>query len=114
MDSRFFSSRMDVFIRVFLRAKSQIVHEEADQSTNHRDVAQPLERPLPQFDRPWNARISRQAAVNFWFRGVMPNVNHSGTATTGCVGLSPITELTLITKLLPTPLRRALRLVLAS
>src|SRR5258708_1422324 len=114
MDSRFFSSRMDVFIRVFLRSKSQIVPEEADQSPNHRDVAQPLQRPLPQFDRPWNARIFRQAAVDFRLRGVMQNVNHSGTANTGWVVHPRIREIRMIAKLLRSSLRKELHIVLAA
>src|SRR6266851_1799814 len=114
MDSRFFSSRMDVFIRVFLRAKSQIVHEEADQSANHRDVAQPLQRPLPQFDRPWNARIFRQAAVDFRLRGVMQNVNHSGTANTGWVVHPRIREIRMLAKLFRASFRKKFHIVLAA
>src|SRR5260370_12895497 len=78
MYSRFFSSRMGVFIRVGLRAESQIVHDEADQTANHGDVAKPLQRTLPELYGPRNMRVLRQAAVEFRLGSVMQHVNHDG------------------------------------
>src|SRR5260370_30897058 len=77
MNSRFFSSRMDVLILVPLWAESQIVHEEADQSANHGDVAKPLQRPLPKLDCPRDTRVLRQAAVKFRLRGIMRSEEHT-------------------------------------
>src|SRR6266699_7267512 len=80
MNSRFFSSRIDVLFLTGLRAESQIVHEEADQSANHGDVAEPLQRAFPKLHGPRNMRVLRQAAVKFRLRGVMEHVNHAGAA----------------------------------
>src|SRR5258708_9537774 len=57
---RFFDFRVTV-----LRAISQIVHEQPDQPAHHRQITQPLQRPLPQFHIQWNPRILRQTAVKF-------------------------------------------------
>src|SRR6266480_691748 len=69
---------MDVLILAVLRAESQVMHEEADQSANHCDVAKPLQRPLPEFYGPRNMRVLRQATVKFRLGSVMQHVNHAG------------------------------------
>src|SRR6266700_173563 len=78
MNSRFFSSRIDVLFLTGLRAESQIVHEEADQSANHGDVAEPLQRAFPKLDGPRNMRVLRQAAgQDLMHAGSSPSLTRS-------------------------------------
>src|SRR2546430_4225209 len=77
MDSRFFSSRIDVLILASLRTEAQVVHKKSDQSANHGNVAEPLQWPFPQFHRPRDVRISRQAAINLRLGRVMQHVNYA-------------------------------------
>src|SRR5260370_19939059 len=114
MNSRFFSSRMDVLILVPLWAESQIVHEEADQSANHGDVAKPLQRPLPKLDCPRDTRVLRQAAVKFRLRGIMQHVNHSGAADARRIVHAGTREGGVIAKLFRASFRKELHIVLAA
>src|SRR5258707_11078736 len=114
MNSRFFSSRMDVLILVPLWAESQIVHEEADQSADHGDVAKPLQRPLPQLYGPRNMRVLRQPAVEFRLRGIMQHVNHAGAADARRIIHAGIREVGVIAKLLRASFRKELHIVLAA
>src|SRR6266851_1004657 len=114
MYSRFFSSRMGVFIRVGLRAESQIVHDEADQSANHRDVAKPLQRTLPELYGPRNMRVLRQPAVEFRLGSVMQHVNHAGATHARRVIYAGIREVEVIAKLFRASFRKELHIVLAT
>src|SRR3982074_213232 len=105
---------MDVFILVFLRAESQIVHEEADQSADHGDVAKPLQRALPEFDGPRNVRVLRQAAVKLRLGGVMQHVNHAGAAHALWIANSGIREVGMIAKLLRASFSKELHIVLTA
>src|SRR5260370_19805188 len=114
MYSRFFSSRMGVFIRVGLRAESQIVHDEADQSANHRDVAKPLQRTLPELYGPRNMGVLRQAAVEFRLGSVMQHVNHAGATHARRVVHAGIGEVRMLAKLFRASLRKEFHVVLAA
>src|SRR5260370_23611854 len=114
MNSRFFSSRIDVLFLTGLRAESQIVHEEADQSANHGDVAEPLQRAFPKLDGPRNMRVLRQSAVKFRLRSVVQNVTHSGAADARRVVHAGIREIGGIAKLLSPSFRKKLQSVLAA
>src|SRR6266704_6665377 len=114
MNSRFFSSRIDVLFLTGLRAESQIVHEEADQSANHGDVAEPLQRAFPKLHGPRNMRVLRQSAVKFRLRGVMEHVNDAGAADARRVVHAGIRESGVIAKLLRPSFCKELHIVLAA
>src|SRR6266513_6498365 len=114
MDSRFLSSRMDVLILAVLRAESQVMHEEADQSANHCDVAKPLQRPLPEFYGPRNMRVLRQATVKFRLGSIMQHVNHAGATHARWVVHAGIREVGMIAKLFRASFSKELHIVLAA
>src|SRR5260370_2235968 len=111
MYSRFFSSRMDVFIRVGLRAESQVVHDEADQPANHRDGAKPLQRTLPELYGPRNMRVLRQPAVEFRLGSVMQHVNHARATHARRVVSAGIREVAVIAELLRSSVPKDLPIV---
>src|SRR5882762_9022595 len=112
MDSRSCSSWLDVLIVAVLRAESQVVHEEADQSANHGNVAKPLQRAFPQPHRPRNVRIFRKATVNFRLRGVMQHVNDPGAANAWRIVHAGVWEVGMLAKLLRASFRKELNIVL--
>src|SRR5712692_11675899 len=99
IDSRFCSSRIDILILAGLGAVAQVVHEEADQSANHGDVAEPLQRAFPELHRPGDVRIFRQAAVNLRLRSVMQHVNHAGAANAWWIVHSGMRKIRMIAQL---------------
>src|SRR6202171_4122672 len=105
---------MDVLIRVFLRAESQIVHEEADQSANHRDVTQPLQRAFPELDGPRNMRVPRQPTIEFRLGSVMQHVNHAGASHARWVVHAGMREVGVIAKLLRASFSKKLHVILAA
>src|SRR5260370_20438662 len=114
MDSRFSSSRINVLILACLRAESQIVHDEADQSANHGGVAKPLQRPFPQLHRPWDARIFRQPAVNLRLGSVVQNVNHSSAANAWWIVHARIRKVGVIAKMFGAAFSKELHIFLAA
>src|SRR5258706_5490941 len=113
MNSRL-SSRIDVLILAFLGAESQVVHEEADQSANHGDVAKPLQRTFPEFYSPRNMRIFREAAVKLRMRGVMQHVNDAGAADALRIVNAGIREVGVVAKLFRAAFSKELHIVLAA
>src|SRR5256884_6741345 len=98
-----FSSWIDVFFLTRLRAVAQIVHEEADQSSNHRNVAEPLQRAFPQLYGPRDVGIFGRAAVNFRLGRVMQNINDTGAADAWRIVHSGVREIGMLAKLLRAP-----------
>src|SRR5438876_1735339 len=95
-----FSSWIDVFFLTRLRAVAQIVHEEADQSSNHRNVAEPLQRAFPQLYGPRDVGIFRKAAVNFRLSRVMQDVDDAGSANARRIVHPGVREIGMLAKLL--------------
>src|SRR5260370_1351135 len=114
MYSRFFSSRMGVFIRVGLRAEAKMVHDEPNKTANRGDVAKPLQRTLPELYGPRNMRVLRQAAVEFRLGSVMQHVNHAGATHARRVVHAGIGEVGVIAKLFRASFRKELHVVLAA
>ena len=56
--------------------------EQTDQATDQRQVAQPLQRMLPELHCQRNGGVARQAAVEFWLGGIVEDVNHARAADT--------------------------------
>src|SRR5437016_9141743 len=104
---------MDVLILAVLRAESQVMHEEADQSANHCDVAKPLQRPLPEFYGPRNMRVLRQATVKFRLGSIMQHVDHAGATHARWVVHAGIREVGMIAKLFRASFRKELHVLLA-
>src|SRR5947209_18713016 len=96
-----FSSRIDVFFLTRLRAVAQIVHEEADQSSNHRNVAEPLQRAFPQLYGPRAVGIFRKSAENFRLIRVMRDVDEAGSATPRRMEPPGCGEIGMLAKMLP-------------
>src|SRR5437667_1663860 len=109
-----FSSRIDVFFLTRLRAVAQIVHEEADQSSNHRNVAEPLQWAFPQLYGPRDVGIFRKAAVNFRLGRVMQNINHASAANAWRIVDASVREIGMIAKLLRAPFRKELHIFFAA
>src|SRR6266851_6721729 len=114
MDSRFCSSRMDVLVLARLRAVAQIVHEEADQTADHGDVAKPLQWTLPELYRPGDMRIFRQAAVNLRLRSVMQHVNNAGATDAWRIVHASVRKVGMILELLGALVREVQHVVLAA
>src|SRR5579863_2724109 len=51
------------------------MNEDADYAAYDREIPQPLQRRLPQLDRPGNARVLRQTAIGFRIGGVMKHIH---------------------------------------
>src|SRR5436309_14841543 len=95
-----FSSWIDVFFLTRLRAVAQIVHDKADQSPNHRNVAEPLQRAFPQLYGPRDVGIFRKTAINFQLGRVMQNINHAGAANARRIVDASVREMRMLAKLL--------------
>src|SRR3989440_1584035 len=109
-----FSSWIDVFFLTRLRAVAQIVHEEADQSSNHRNVAEPLQRAFPQLYGPRDVGIFGKAAVNFRLGRVMQNINDTGAADAWRIVHAGIRVVRMLAKLFRAPFGKKLHILLAA
>src|SRR5437879_3778833 len=58
------------------RSEAQVVGEDADQTADHGDVADPFQWLLPKADRPGNVRVLGQTAIEFGVAGIVEDVNH--------------------------------------
>src|SRR5258708_14791953 len=113
MNSRL-SSWIDVLILAFLGAESQVVHEEANQSADHGDVAKPLQRTLPEFYSPRHVGIFREAAVKLRMRGVMQHVNDAGAANPFWIVDARIRKIGMILHLLGAPMPEIQHVILGT
>src|SRR5579863_8541191 len=60
----------------FLRAEPDVVYGDAEYPTRHRQIAQPLQRALPDADHQRDLRIFRQASISLRVFNVVENVHH--------------------------------------
>src|SRR5438445_7542093 len=98
-----FSSWIDVFFLTRLRAVAQIVPEEDDQSSNHPNVAEPLQRAFPQLYGPRDVGILRNAAVTFRLGGAVQYVDDAGSANARRSVHSGVRAIGMLAKLLRAP-----------
>ncbi len=94
------SHRWNVFIVARFGSKSQVVHEQTDQTSSDGQIAQPLQRMFPQLHNERNAGIGRQATVKFRLGRVVQNVNNACAADTGRIVHAGIRKAVVILKLL--------------
>src|SRR5579859_237786 len=113
-DSRLRSSRIDVLVFTGLGSETQIVHEESNQSANHRHIAEPLQRALPYLYGPRNARIGRQTAVKLRLAGVVQHVDHASPADARRIINSCLREIVMFAKLFRALLREVLHVIFAA
>ena len=88
--------------------------EEADQAADHRGVAKPLQRALPEFYGPRDARILREAAVEFGLRGIVEDVHYAGAADALGIVDAGLREVVVIAELLGASFGEFLHVVLAA
>src|ERR1700685_1924948 len=62
--------------------EAHVMQRHADDPGNHPEIADPLERTLPQADHPGHARILGQTAVALRMVDVVQHVNHVRAADT--------------------------------
>src|SRR5437879_6492207 len=91
--------RCFVVCRLNLRSEPQIVGEDSEQTSDHGDVPDPLQRPFPKADRPGNVRILRQAAVKFGVAGVVEDVDNVSPSNSGWIIDSGVFEAGIFPKL---------------
>src|ERR1035437_5835765 len=75
----FFLRRCDFFADIFILAifwsEAQVMYEESDQSADHRQVSDPLQRPFPHPHQDRDAWIARQPAVKLRLRRVVQHID---------------------------------------
>src|SRR5271155_2563957 len=94
-----------------LRSESQVMHRQANQAADHRQVAYPFQRMLPKLDAPRNRGILRQAAIDFRIGCVVQDVDHVRSADTGRIVDAGIPEPRNLTKLFCAALGKILHIV---
>src|SRR5689334_607985 len=102
------------FFDARLRSESQIVNEEPDQSADDGEIAQPLQRALPQSHADRDVRIGWQAAIQNGLRRVVQNVDYARTADTGWIVNASVRKAVMIAKLFRSLLRQILHVVFAA
>src|ERR1700722_19858084 len=78
----------------------------AQNAADDGEIAEPLERPLPETHRKRNVRIAGQTAVEFGILGIVQDVNDVSTADAGITGI--------VAELLGAELSQFLHLVLGA
>src|SRR5262249_11055813 len=66
--------------RLGLGTVAQVMHEDAHESADNGNVADPLQGVLPELDGPRDVRGLGKAAIKFGIGGVVQHVNHAGAA----------------------------------
>src|SRR5437879_8073084 len=94
--------RCFVVCRHNLRSEPQIVGEDAEQTSDHGDIPDPLQRPFPKADHPGNVRVLRQAAVEFGAAGIVEDIDNVSPSNSGWIIDSSVLEARIFPKLLGT------------
>src|SRR5580700_2086057 len=113
-----FPLRRDFLAKVLLlaifRSEPQVMYKETNQSADHRQVSNPLERTLPQLHHDRNARIPGQPAVKFRLRRVMQYVEHARAAHARRVVNAGLRKIVVLAQLRGALLRQIFHVVFAA
>src|SRR5713101_2243331 len=80
--------------------KTQIVHRYADNSTHHRQIAEPLRRALPEADHPGNFGVFGQIAIGLGIGSIVQNIHDTGSTHARRIVDARVREIKVLAKLL--------------